>query len=348
MDLVVLHKDEVLRAIDRVRGDVEGKGDQSGREGLACTKRNVKDKATDVDKRDEVSLNGSGNGVGDVRKRCPAVVGIASERDGRHLEGIDRKGLHHEASAVSKAKASSTKSAVPLASTTTSPSQYVSAVASATSVSRQYATSWFNQVRTLLSRSLAVGLLEEFSWDNIGLYLGISFIAAVVWVQLSFDANNIFKRVTCVLWLVSTWMFFPMFNALMVFPAEETMVKKELSLSAYKLSAYYCARSVSLLAISLGWPVLYTSIVFWVTALSSSGSVFILVRILSFLTASPLFIYFGVSPQAMMRITILCSTLYIFACSSYSNWIDQRFIIYSSTHLCLSNIRIYQPLRFFL
>lgn len=56
-------------------------------------------------------------------------------------------------------------------------------------------------------------------------------------------------------WLTGTWTFFPLFSALFVFPADETVVQKELSLNAYRLSAYYCARSLTMLAVGWAWPV---------------------------------------------------------------------------------------------
>merc|ERR1711939_1247886 len=198
-------------------------------------------------------------------------------------------------------------------------------------------------VQTLLSRSLAIGRKEEFSWENVALFTGLSLIAAVVWVQLGMEESNIFERVTCVLWIVSTWMFFPLFGMLMVFPAEERVIKKELSLSAYSLSAYYCARSLSILSLSLVWPVFYITLVFWITALNWSFSVFLLVVLANILhivgmQGLGLCLSAGVPPRHVMTAVILLVTL-LFATSGF-------MVPYADMHPAYSWILFVNPLTY--
>merc|ERR1711939_524969 len=134
-------------------------------------------------------------------------------------EGEEEEEEKEEKKAISPLMEPAVGHSEPVRLTLPSASQYVASTAAEAAMMRRYAVSWSAQVQTLLSRSLAIGRKEEFSWENVALFTGLSLIAAVVWVQLGMEESNIFERVTCVLWIVSTWMFFPLFGMLMVFPA---------------------------------------------------------------------------------------------------------------------------------
>lgn len=67
------------------------------------------------------------------------------------------------------------------------------------------------------------------------------------------------------MWFVGTWMFFPVINSMMVFSADRVVVRKELYVGAYRLSAYYIARVTTILPFEFFKAWVFNTIVYCIT-----------------------------------------------------------------------------------
>lgn len=73
------------------------------------------------------------------------------------------------------------------------------------------------------------------------------------------------------------WSFFSCFSVLTTMPAERSVLIKERSSGAYRLSAYFLARILAGTPLRLAMPSLYIVVVFWTTAWGSSFGTFMAV-----------------------------------------------------------------------
>lgn len=79
--------------------------------------------------------------------------------------------------------------------------------------------------------------------------------------------------VRCV--LAGTWAFFPLFNSLMTFGADMVMLKKELAVSSYRLSAYFLARTTVMLPLDMLWTSLYCPIAYYMGQINDDPLAFL-------------------------------------------------------------------------
>jgi len=71
------------------------------------------------------------------------------------------------------------------------------------------------------------------------------------------------------------WVFDSMFNALMSFPAEMTVILKERASASYRLSAYFMAKTTSDAPVRLTLPLLYMATSFWMAGIDNRFGVFV-------------------------------------------------------------------------
>lgn len=108
-------------------------------------------------------------------------------------------------------------------------------------------------------------------------------------------------------------MFFPILDALFVVPTSEVYLRKELGVGAYRLSAWYLARSTISYAPYFIWPPLHVTITYWVTAANDEFAAFVAVMaciwlfILEFQSFS-LLLSAAVPPGRVMTVALLFLT----------------------------------------
>ena len=89
-------------------------------------------------------------------------------------------------------------------------------------------------------------------------------VVAGLWWQTAVDANeNRIKDVQGYIFFSSVfWGFWPMFNALTTFPSERSVLVKERASGCYRLSAYFCAKSLSDVPLYTMMPTVYALVTF--------------------------------------------------------------------------------------
>ena len=194
-----------------------------------------------------------------------------------------------------------------------SPTPACTSSTSSTSSWIRYARPWQTQVSILVRRMWLVEQQAQFTLQNVILYFGLAIICAILWIRIGYQETDIFKRTSLCFWLVGTWTFFPLFNALFAFGLDQILVGKELSINSYRLSAYYVSKSLVSLPAFFLWAFIYHVIVHFVTGLNDSFSSYILLYLTIMLNILAtqgigLSISAGVSQEYILTSCILCVT----------------------------------------
>lgn len=113
--------------------------------------------------------------------------------------------------------------------------------------SARYAASFLTQLRVIATRTWYKAKGQKLTFDSWLLYGSLAVITGLNWVGMGDSENDIRLRNGLTLWMVGTWMFFPLIAALTVLSPERPLVLKELAVGAYRLSAYYTSTSIMVL-----------------------------------------------------------------------------------------------------
>ncbi|KAG8366541.1 hypothetical protein BUALT_Bualt17G0090600 [Buddleja alternifolia] len=205
----------------------------------------------------------------------------------------------------------------------------------------QWTNSWWLQFKVLLSRGLKERKHESYSGLRIFQVMSVSILSGLLWWHS--DANHIQDQVGLLFFFSIFWGFFPLFNAIFVFPQERSMLIRERSSGMYRLSSYYFARIVGDLPMELVLPTIYVTITYWMGGLKPSFVTFLLtlsIILLNVLVAQGLGLALGAIlmdvkqattlSSVLMLVFLLASGYYIQHIPSFIEWL--KYISFS--HYC--------------
>eukprot|EP00040_Diaphanoeca_grandis_P023183 m.125735 g.125735 ORF g.125735 m.125735 type:complete len:667 (-) comp29148_c0_seq1:198-2198(-) len=128
--------------------------------------------------------------------------------------------------------------------------------------SSRYSASYKTQLAVLAERSFIKVKAQKLNWATFALIFGLAVLNGCLFFDLPTNDKGIFPRFSMGLWIVGTWMFFPIINAGFVFGPERVTTRKELYVGAYRLSAYYIARIGVLIPFDMLYAWMFTTIVY--------------------------------------------------------------------------------------
>ncbi|KAK6157720.1 hypothetical protein DH2020_011968 [Rehmannia glutinosa] len=178
------------------------------------------------------------------------------------------------------------------------------------SIEKQWTNSWWLQFKVLLSRGLKERKHESYSGLRIFQVMSVAIISGLLWWHS--DANHIQDQVGLLFFFSIFWGFFPLFNAIFVFPQERPMLTRERSSGMYRLSSYYIARTIGDLPMELVLPTIFVTIAYWMGGLKPSLVTFLLtlsVVLLNVLVAQSLGLALGAILMDVKQGTTLSSVL---------------------------------------
>ncbi|KAK6157728.1 hypothetical protein DH2020_011976 [Rehmannia glutinosa] len=178
------------------------------------------------------------------------------------------------------------------------------------SIEKQWTNSWWLQFKVLLTRGLKERKHESYSGLRIFQVMSVAIISGLLWWHS--DANHIQDQVGLLFFFSIFWGFFPLFNAIFVFPQERPMLTRERSSGMYRLSSYYIARTIGDLPMELVLPTIFVTIAYWMGGLKPSLVTFLLtlsVVLLNVLVAQSLGLALGAILMDVKQGTTLSSVL---------------------------------------
>jgi len=161
-----------------------------------------------------------------------------------------------------------------------------------------------------------------FTKVNVVQNIGLMLVPALLFNQLGLSDLDIHPRFGLVLWVLGTWMFFPLFANIQAFQTHRKMLEKELKKGCYSLEAYYITRTLLVLPLNLVWPLFWTAGVYWIANANPNFGAYIQFQPLVFLNfaifegAGQMISAIDMSSAHANTLTLICITFW-FAWSGF-------------------------------
>lgn len=140
---------------------------------------------------------------------------------------------------------------------------------------QKYATGWMAQYRILISRALKNSRSAIFTPLNLIKSLAIGIVSGVLWFQRPYSESAVFDIQSYYFFTMTFWVFDSMFQALMTFPQERVVILKERASGAYRLSAYFMAKTTADAPVRIILPLLYMVVSYWMAGFNKEFTVFL-------------------------------------------------------------------------
>ncbi|KAI3386470.1 hypothetical protein SNEBB_003759, partial [Seison nebaliae] len=140
----------------------------------------------------------------------------------------------------------------------------------------KWPTNFFPQFKMLTWRSLIQYRKELLDKYAIGQTVALLIMTSIIWFRMKFNEERFEDRNSFIFFFTNYYSFVPVFEILMPFPSEKTIINRERSGGYYRLSAYYLSKIASNTPIQLLLPTFYLFITYWTTNLMPETSAFFL------------------------------------------------------------------------
>ena len=141
-------------------------------------------------------------------------------------------------------------------------------------MTEKWPTSFATQIKMLTRRHYMQSKGNMVSFVNVIMHIVLSACAALAFFQVSERQDSIRDRLGLIYIYCIIWDIEPMAQAVNAMQNERGIIAKERSSGAYRMSAYYIAKSVSELPLRIIMPALFYTIVYWAAGLGGVAEFF--------------------------------------------------------------------------
>lgn len=138
----------------------------------------------------------------------------------------------------------------------------------------RWATGFWMQFKMLNWRAFKQSRTRIISKYNIMQSMIIAVVVGLLWFQIERTHDTIKDRLGYLFFLSTYWCFLPMFDAIVSFPAERPVYRKEREAGAYRLSAMYFAKMSSEMPLILLLPSIFVAITYWMAGMRGAPQYF--------------------------------------------------------------------------
>ncbi|KAK1869412.1 hypothetical protein I4F81_011889 [Pyropia yezoensis] len=182
---------------------------------------------------------------------------------------------------------------------------------------RKYPVGWWTQAVVLGGRSAIQRRGEVLEWVQMFQIVAVAFLVGIMWFQLEQTERTLDERVSILFFICVFFSFIPMFSAIFSFmPAEGPVLHKERSSGAYRLSAFFVAKTTVETPVELLYPALFSIVAYWMAGLRSSAGAFALhlfILALIVLTAQSIGLFVSASVRNVKLAQVLGSLTVLLA-----------------------------------
>jgi ABC-type multidrug transport system ATPase subunit/ABC-type multidrug transport system permease subunit len=140
---------------------------------------------------------------------------------------------------------------------------------------KKYNTDWLTQYLVLTHRSMKNSRSAIFTVLNFTKSAALGIVAGMLFFQTKMTESSVRNISSFFFFTMTYWVFDAMFNSLMAFPSERTVILKERASASYRLSAYFMAKTTSEAPTRVILPLVYCIIAYWMSGVNSKFSVFL-------------------------------------------------------------------------
>jgi ABC-type multidrug transport system ATPase subunit len=134
----------------------------------------------------------------------------------------------------------------------------------------KYESSWISQIGSLCVRTMRQKLGRLLDVSQLQLLAAVTLVSCLFWYKMEEAESTIRDRLGALFFFNLFWSYITMFWTLFAFPSERAVLNKDRASGAYRLSAYYTAKTLVEMPADCIYPLIFCVIVYWVVGFNHS------------------------------------------------------------------------------